>query len=230
MEMSYDTIRRVLTPYMDDGTIIDWADEYGEPGYDLPRGATTPMVLVGDWWCRCGRVLEDDPHNPGETRAALHDVCSHHPRVWNQLEEQGVELVWHDEWIVTYDGSSRAYRTTADSYSWQSSILWTDGDFLTPEDGIDAWLEEVANDPRRALPSHVWSADQLAAAGFVQWEPDDPHTYESGWHPGQTDDPEEITRAIRGQLGDDVEIVFYLDGVGQFDVRFSAYTRTTDDD
>lgn len=205
MELSADFIRRaIIEPGWQIGEIYDYADEYGEPGYSFPYGATTPMILLADW----------------------NNIGARHPRVWAQLESQGVQCEWSDEWTVTHDNGSRAYRVQPDSYSWQSSILYTeDGEILTPEDDIDAWIAEVVDNPRACLPSNVWSATELAAAGFVQWMPDDPQTYESGWHPGQTDDPEEITREIREELGDSAEVVFYLGAVGQFDCRFSAWTR-----
>lgn len=225
MELSYEWIsRNILERY--EQNIYNYADEYGEPGYSHNYGATTPTVLLGDYWCRCGTVLRDDG------TPDLHDIAHHHPRVWAQLESQGVQCEWSDEWIVSYGGdASRAYRTQPDSYSWQPSILWTDGDFLTPDDGIDAWLEECVNDPQRCISSHVWTRRDMEAAGFVQWEPDDPHTYENGWHPGQTDDPKTIDREIRERMGNDVEVVFYLDATGQFDIRFSAWMRgeLTDD-
>ena len=82
------------------------------------------------------------------------------------LEALGVELEWSDEWVVQSDNASKCYRTTGDSYGWQSSILWTDGgDFLTPDDDIDAWIEEVKDNPQRCLASRVWSVGDLASAG-----------------------------------------------------------------
>lgn len=209
MELSTNFIRRtIIEPGWSNGELTDYADEYGEPGYSFPYGASTPMILLADW----------------------NRIGTRHPRVFAQLESQGVEMVWCDEWVVDHEGASKAYRTQADSYSWQSSILWTDGDFLTPDDGIDAWIEEVVDNSRRCLPSNVWSASELTAAGFVQWMPDDPQRYESGWHAGQTDDPANVTREIRETAGyASAEIVFLLDESSQFYVGFSAWTRGDDE-
>jgi len=208
METTYKTAYALCERY-------GWrfAQEYGEPGYG---SSTTTGVILGNYWCRCDRVLKDDG-TPN-----LHGVDLHYPRIFAALEDAGIELEWEDEWIE--DEAGRAWRTQADSYSWQSSILFTEyGDILTPHDGLDAWLEEVVDNPRRALSGHVWSVGDLEEARFSAWN----GTYENGWHPGQTDDPEAITREIRDALGDDVEIVFYIGSVGQFDIAFTAWTRQT---
>ena len=218
MEITYSTVRKLLEKYPDH--IRDVANEYGEPGYG---NHYTTGVLVGDWWCRCGEVLKEDGSRE------LHDLAHHYPRTFAALEESGWEMEWEDEWVVTYDGqTSRAYRTQPDSYSWQSSVMLTEGgEYLTPEDDVEEWVAEVVDEPHRALTSRVWSVGDLERAGFRVW--DDGELYESGWHPGQTDDPEEITRRIRETLGDDVEIVFHIAGVGQFDVTFRAMVRGGED-
>lgn len=238
MQVGHRTVGALVARMEDHGA--DWCDSYGEPGYGRDGLAG---VILGYYWCKCDAVQEvfrdgrwtrlqdgDAAADGEEVRNDLHGLELHYPRVFAALEEQGWQLEWSDEWIVDYDGASKCYRTQPNGYGWQSSILWTDGDFLTPDQGIDAWIEEVANDPHRCLPSHVWSHGDLTAAGFEQWEPEEPHTYESGWHPGQTDDPEEITRQIRETVGDDRRIVFLLDSTGQFDVRFSAWVETDTDD
>lgn len=192
-----------------------WADQnylnlatYREPGYG------GGLVIIGDLWCRCDHI------------EGLHSIDAHHPRIWARLEEEGVEAAFYDEWYVDDDGG--AWRTRNDSYSWQSSILWCEraGDYLTPDDGIEAWIEEVQNDPQKALPGRVWSDDEIRAEGWREWE----CGYESGWHPGQDADPREITRQIRDELGDDVDVLFQVTGVGQWDVRFCAWVKLDDGD
>lgn len=218
MEIGYRTVSAVVERMQDHGA--DYCDEYGEPGYRADAG-----VILGYYWCHC----EHGPEGTDDTgRGKLHALDYHYPRLFAALEDQGWELEWSDEWIVDHN-ASKCYRTQANSYSWQSSILWTDGEFLTPDDGIDAWVDEVVDNPDRCLSSHVWSVGDLRGAGFVPW-PDDDETYESGWHPGQTDDPRDITARIREERGEGVEIVFYLNGVGQFDIRFTAWIREDCDD
>ena len=215
MEITYETVRKLMEKYPDH--IRDVADEYGEPGY---QNTYTAGVLVGDWWCRCGEVVKEDG------TPDLHDIAHHHPRLFAAMEESGWETEWEDEWMVTYEGfPRRAYRTQPDSYSWQSSIMLTEyGEYLTPEDDIAEWVAEVVDNPHRALTSRVWSLRDLAAIGFLPFRDED-DTHESGWHPGQTADPETITREIREELGDECEIVFHIAGVGQFDMTFRALVR-----
>lgn len=215
METTYATVRHIMEKYPNH--IRDVADEYGEPGYG---NHYTAGVIVGDFWCRCGEIVGEDG------RAELHDIAHHYPRVFAALEENGWELEWEDEWVVSYDGTtSRAYRTQGDSYGWMSSIMFTEyGDVLTPEDDIAEWIAEVVDNPRAALTSRVWSLADLASVGFLPYRDED-DIHESGWHPGQTADPEEITAEIREELGQDVEIVFHIAGVGQFDMTFRALVR-----
>lgn len=196
----------------------DYANEYGEPGYGSSLNPETAVVL-GNYWC----------NDPGCRHATgLHDISAHHPRLFQYLEDAGIQFEWHDEWAVVRDSDSvsRAYRIRPDSYSWQASVLYSEsvGDYLTPYNDIEDWIHEVVNNPNRAIPSVVWSEADLINAGFTRYE----CGYESGWHPGQTDDPHEITRAIRDEYGPETDIVFLIEGTGQFDVQFCAFIRSAD--
>lgn len=226
MNLSYDMVRRILDRTLGDD--YQYCHEYGEPGYSHPYGATTPIIVFGDYWCRCDKALRGiDDYNG---RVGLHTYEDHYPRLWARMEDQGVSFEWYDEWYIDYD-NDKCYRTTGDSYSWQSLIQWTeDGEVLTPDDGIDEWLEWAINDPNRCLPSRVWSSGDLIMAGFTSYN----GTYNNGWHEGMDDDPKKITDKIRHYEGDEdeCEIVFLLDEASQFYIGFSAWTRkvTTKDD
>jgi hypothetical protein len=225
MELSTDTIYRFLSERHD-----EWesCSEYGEPGYQDSR---TTLVVLGDYWCRCGK----NPHTgqrkswgrDGETVAPtdLHDYASHHPRMWAALESQGVQFEWCDEWTIDYD-YDKAYRTQGDSYHWQPTAIYTDdGDLMTPDDDIEVWIEWCADEPTRCLPSRVYSASDLEAVGFESYN----GIYENGWHPGQTDDPNKITDTIRREYPDHT-IVFVLAESSQFYIRFTAYVRAPQED
>jgi len=228
MELSYKTIRDVL-----DGTLGDYeyAHEYGEPGYTLE--GPTPMVVLGSYWCRCGKHPRQGQIKGGWTGVDsiyhaddLHEYAEHHPRVWATMETQGVEFEWHDEWMIDHD-NDKAYRTEPDSYSWQPSYLYTEGgDILTPDDDIEDWIVELQNDPSRCMTRRAWHWCDLEEAGFEQFN----GPFESGWFEGQNDDPKMVTDAIRRQYDDDVDILFYLNDTGQFDVRFTAWIRPTQTD
>lgn len=223
MELSRSTIERYITERHDDW---QWCSEYGEPGYG---NADTFVVVMGDYWCRCG-------HNPhtgrrktwGDGEIAptdLHSYSDHHPRFWAAMEAAGVEFEWYDEWTVDYD-NDKAYRTTGDSYSWQTSIVWTDdGEFLTPDDDIETWIEWAADDPKRCIPDRVYTVYDLMRAGFEQYN----GGYESGWHKGQTDDPTEILATVKRWHPDDT-VVFVLTEASQFYIGFHAYHRPPKED
>lgn len=215
MNLSHETVRAILERFD-----WQWCGQYGEPGYSTSSSelATTPAVVLGDYWCGCDKFGQD-----AHGRNQLHSYDQHWPKVFAQLEQQGVELEWYDEWTIDYD-NNKAYRTTGDSYSWQSVIHYTeDGEILTPDDELTTWLElgEYVNNPRACLPSRVFGPADLESAGWESYN----GRYESGWHPGQTDDPEAITREIRDELGEEVEVVFLLDEASQFYIGFSAWTR-----
>lgn len=228
MQLSYDTIRKVIEPILEYGG-GDYCDEYGEPGYSFPHGAETPMFVSGNWWCRCGK----NPHaggrktwGDGEIQPTdLHSHSDHRPRLWAQMESQGVQFEWNDEWWVDFE-TSKAYRTQADSYSWQPSIQWNEDidDYMTPDHDADVWIEWALNDTSRCLMARFRS-------GFTQWEPNDPHRYHNGWHEGMTDDPVKVRAEIDRWSDSQEDVVFLLDETSQFYVGFSAWTRpTTEDD
>lgn len=116
---------------------LEWADEYGEPGYTNP----TQGILFCDW---------------NEIPKALS----------KRLEAQGWELEWLDEWYIDYDhGGGKAYRTTADSHGWESRVRYCDGYVLTPDDDADDWIADSLNDDARPLPSW-FDSDELESRGF----------------------------------------------------------------
>lgn len=236
MKLSSKTVHNILTRWMDEGIVTDHAADYGEPGYSHSMSLTdedTPIVVLGSYWCECKKVFKDT-HDGGRA-PVIHPYEHHRPRLWQQLADQGVTFEWYDEWTVV-DG--KAYRTSPDSYSWMSSIVWNGCDnYLTPEQGLDEWVEWAAEynegEGIRCLPSIVWSGRNLLTCGFEKWN----GTYESGWHPGQDDNPHDIRKLVLAAwaftsyvagVDEECDVVFCMDGVGQFDVNFSAYYRVKD--
>lgn len=220
---------KVIGMLMDIDVVHDYCDDYGEPGYTKEK--EDGFIIFGDIWCDGNRrgkrercKIEDRWSKEGGSK--LHSIDAHYPRLFAAMEEQGIEFQWYDEWIIDHEGGmgGKAYRTQADSYMWQSSILWTDGDFLTPDHDIEEWVEYVVNNPRVCLPSHVWSDEQLNELGFEEYQ----CGYENGWFPGQTDNPEEISKIIGAEYaeqGKGVDILFKLSYVSQFDLGFCVFVR-----
>lgn len=236
MELSRETVLAILERELGDIGAWDYADTYGEPGYRIYGSADTEtgMVILANYWCQCGKVREEAPEHLRDTaehrrawnvaedgtRPKLHTYDYHHPRVWAQLEAQGVMFEWYDEWLVDWEATpSKAYRTEADSYSWQRSVIVTEEGFLlTPDTDIAEWIAWAQNDYTRCITVDSVTA-QLPAQGFTEFSCD----YESGWY-GRDDSPEAITDAIRRDHPG-ATIVFALSGVEQFRITFCAYYR-----
>jgi len=146
-------------------------------------------------------------------------------RVQCILERAGYSLEWEDEWC-TCSGCGKAVRTQADSYQWQQS-------FWMPEDSgelfcvecIDpeAYLDSLHDKPQSCVTIH--SIDP-ADHGYTQLK----DGFESGFHPGQNDDPKAIYKALRAK-GEKRPLIFVLDSTGQFDIGFSVWAKEpTDED
>lgn len=200
--------------YGDGYTVTNVIAGYAEPGYSSDPEA---VVVLGDW----------NPRPvPGEDRwKSAHKDVTLPVRLAAALERVGASIEWHDEWTQCGE-CYRAVRTSADSYHWKPSYVFLEDAGPTCADclvgyGEDA-LTDYLNDATKCItwtePSHVESL------GFVKWAPGNEQTYESGWHPGQNDDPAAILADIqREEPGADV--VFFLDESSQFYIRFSAYIR-----
>jgi hypothetical protein len=189
----------------------DWAYEYGEPGYSFD--GDQQILVIGYYWCRCDKI------------DGLHDMGAHHPRLWARFGEVA-EFSWNDEWIIDHENGSKAYRTGPDSYGWTPAYAITEyGDIITPDDDVDVWLE-YAVDQRRALYRTQLHESALTEAGFERY-PDDDTFYESGWHPGQTDDPAVILDAANAA---GLDAIVYVTSQGQFDTRWVVYTRPRQED
>lgn len=188
-----------------------------EPGY---CSSNDVVLVLGDWNPKRYQRGNDAPLTKAENIG---------PRLARALETAGAETLWLDEW-TRCDGCHRAVRTKADSYSWKPSYArvneceilcrecllenvndsLTAGDYVNNADNAVTWCDSA----------------ELSAAGWTQWESHRPHTYESGWFDGQTDDPREIFGEIRRETAADV--VFLLDESSQFYIKFSAWTRNDD--
>lgn len=135
----------------------------------------------------------------------------------------GVNIVFSDEYTICNDCCS-VIRTSPDSYHWQPDYFAGDGFivcdkcFNDNEDYQEEYIEERINDPKTAINGLI-SEEQLEELGFEKLNT---HSFEKGLHRGQTDNPEEIYNRVKDSYE---EIVFFVDGTGQFDVHFSVYGR-----
>lgn len=177
-----ETWRQTAENYIEN---MDYATEYGEPGYDNPKRG----ILFSDW--------------------------NYFPKgVGDLLEKQGFAIEWEDEWCRC-DGCQKALRCSPDSYSWQKSYIESDCnrycfDCMDADD-----IAEYIDNPHRAVPGGV----DLLKLGFVEIE----CGFESGWHPGQNDNPEKITADLKGAGYSD--IIFQISESSQFYIGFCVWTQ-----
>jgi hypothetical protein len=180
---------------------FDYCIGYAEPGY----GATDTLVVFANW--------------NTEQLAPLADVIE---------ATDGAELEWSDEW-TRCGNCYRAMRTSPDSYMWKMFGAWSDnaceyicGDCLR-EDMDSALDDGYIGNPDNAV---TWASPaDMTAAGWTQYAPSDPMEWETGWHPGQDGNPREVLDMIREDMGEDTGVVFLINGVGQFDAWWTAWTR-----
>lgn len=190
---------------LDDGTIYDYSHAYAEPGYDDPPEGRS--IFLANW------------NDPTAARAA---------RV---LEHCGHEIQWYDEWHSCQD-CGRLVRVQPDSYSWTPSYALVNECEIICHDclTLDTVADEYVDSDTHALTPSLWNAlaDEVTSAGFTR-VPDDDTYYESGWHPGQTDNPHEIGAAYRAAHPGH-RTLWRILGVGQFDARFALYAAPPADD
>lgn len=144
---------------------------------------------------------------------------------WNKFSkrelkiiEKKYEIEWKDEWVVI-DGE--AYRTTHDSYHWQPSIVWVEGDYVPVKELVrdEGYLEEeFMNSPKRAINFRDEGyRETLEGMGFREGE----ETYRNGLHQGMDDDPEKIYERLK----DRCDVIFEVSEVSQFYISFRAWAR-----
>lgn len=207
--------------YGDGMLVTDISSDYAEPSYNLT--SADGIVVFGNWNDK--RELVDGVWVTHTKRDTLPS------RLCDALENIGADIEWCDEWTKCAD-CYKALRTQPDCYGWTMyGAFWEDGyvcadclkehlaDFIEAEDYIN-------NASKCLMP--MFKSD-LEALSFSQWEADDPHVYESGWHVDQDDKPADVLEAIKAS-NDELEVVFLLNSVGQFDMRWSAYVRTPKSD
>lgn len=202
---------------------VDMTIGYAEPRY----GSDDAVVVKGNWnpkrWVRDG----DKPLTKDERLIT---------RLADALEHAGASIEWCDEWEWC-DECHRALRVQPDSYGWTMYGAFTHYGFTCAycmREDVESYLGEdgdewgYVNNASRAV---TWCGEgELKEAGFVQWKPGDEQRYETGWHPGQDDDPERVLATIRDERGEDVKVVFLIDGVGQFDCAWSAWVKDAEGD
>lgn len=207
-------LKEELGDITDGYIVMDVLQGCVEPGYY----DDDTVIVLGNWnpkrWVREGEPPLTDEENLPVT-------------LGNKLDEmEDVEIEWYDEWTRCGE-CFRAFRTQPNSYSWtmygafvESACEYICAECLNAD--VESYLEDYIDNTSNAV---VWCDDStLIENGWEKWEPNNPHQYENGWHPGQTDDPKKILEEIKEE-NEDLQVVFLIDSVGQFDMRFSAWVK-----
>lgn len=179
--------------YLSTNHYAEWCNEYGEPGYTNPEKG----IILCNW--------NDVPKGLAD---------------W--LKKCGYSLEWSDEWTIDY-AYSKAYRTSPDSYHWEASVMLSnDGEWITPDDGASAWIDECEvnsnGQPIKCLPSWI-NADEILNSGFELMEGD----FENGHFPGQNDEPSKI---VKKYFEDGAySVLFQKSENSQFYIRFRVWVK-----
>jgi hypothetical protein len=177
-----------------DSCDIRFFNGYTEPGYDKE----VTCVVTGDWnqW------------------GALGDVIG---------LAKDIEIGWCDEWAECCS-CQKAVRTEPNSYSWRRSYVENNGEvvcvscILDDERGLsDILIDEFVNQPQTAITFDI-PAKTIRRLGWVVLD----HKYESGWHPGQNDSPQGVSKVL-SDAG--IDHWFWVNDVGQFDISFKVVVK-----
>jgi len=210
METTFDRTQILLESL--DTVGYDVAEEYGEPGYSLPEGGKG--IIFSNW-----NTIRERGQKEDGTWGLTGKEDDTPERVGKLLERLGWDTEWSDEWTTCDCG--KAVRTSPDSYSWLPSFVLGNGEILCK----DCALEDPGDYVSGYLLNSTSKADtfgiDLSGLGFRKLEDE---SRESGWHEGQTDDPEKVAELVpEGQ-----DYVFQLDEQSQFYCRWSCWIRPDD--
>jgi hypothetical protein len=133
------------------------------------------------------------------------------------LEHAGYSIEWEDEWATCCQCYGMV-RTSPDSYGWKASyVIFDDCELVCKDCALSdngRYQEHLLNNSRRADTFDVdWTQD-----GFVKLNAE---PYESGFHPGQNDKPQDLVKLVPS----DCDYIFAIPSVGQFDITFDCWIR-----
>lgn len=148
---------------------------------------------------------------------------------WVESYFDDLEIDWSDEWMSCSE-CGKAIRSQPDSYGWLPSYLWTSDCSICCvecfEDCQDDIIQEYTNQTNKAITPEFYPI--LEKQGFICYSPDEYcKCFETGFHPGQNDDPKKVAKEIKTELPN-YDYIFKLDSAGQFDIQWSVFLRKQD--
>ncbi len=186
--------------------------EVVEPGYQ------DGLRFFGNWNTCHARQADGYYRSPNHAGELPDDKTME--RLGNILEKMGYTLEWSDEWS-SCDGCGKFIRTEPDCYGWKQYGAMVGecdlhcGDCIAADP--DAYLEGCLNNPDTAVGDFV----NLVKAGFAHMNEDG--SFESGFHPGQTDDPAQVLAEYQKRHPDH-DFVFSYEP-SQFNVEFEIWGK-----
>lgn len=157
---------------------------------------------------------------------------------WNELDHQDYIKITSKLREMSYDDAfDDQYSLCGDCCKFVSTqpgyygdlelpiVLESCGELICPDcvrNNPNDYIEEIKNDPRRA--NHILSDSQLEELGWKKIRED----LESGWYPGQNDDPVKIYNTLRNAQNYTSDLLFSIDRAGQFDLEFSLWLKDED--
>lgn len=140
---------------------------------------------------------------------------------------------WSDE-VAYCNACGGIIHTTPRCYGDQLDFICTDNACLCRkciEDNSDEYIEFLIDNDRHC--AKVWAEKLIEDADFRCLGDVNERAYcqifENGFHPGQTDTPQGIIKAVSEEFGfpvrDKYDTVWFLNDVGQFDIHFSLWLR-----
>jgi hypothetical protein len=182
---------------------------YAEPGYSAGEH---DLVATGNW----NKITQYDAQS--QTSVLVSNLPK---RIADLFEKMGIECEWSDEWTEC-NHCGKIVRNQGDSYHWTPSFFWSE------QSGDVSCIECLLKDPEDFLSelednenvANTMEEIDPAKYGYIQINED---SYETGWYPGQHDNPSKIAKELRKK--GITKFLFNIDSVGQFDSHWSVYVH-----
>lgn len=138
-------------------------------------------------------------------------------RVYDLCEQAGIDFRFQDE--IIEDEQGRAHEINPGYHGQVATWAWcSSGDGIWTQDEVEENLEGYAESLENC--SHIadkWGID-FTPLGYEKHS----GQYESGFHPGQNDDPGTIQDELLKTYD---SVIWSIDNTGQFDIGFSAWVK-----
>lgn len=165
------------------------------------------IIATGNW------NTVDTWDEASKSRVLISDLPK---RVGDIFEKMGIEIEWSDT-TSTCDQCYKLIRTEPDCWSWKPNFVVGDGSITCGaciEEDPDDYLESLEGNDEECLSLDI----DLAARGYVKLNED---SYESGWFPGQNNDPKRVAKQLRDKKIE--RFIFVKDENSQFYSKWSVW-------